>query len=58
MVEGQHHHVSAQHLNAYANHAAWLIDHGMQANGAVTNKAIGLTVAHPVSLKWKGYGQR
>ncbi len=58
MVEGQHHHVSAQHLHAYAGHAAWLEDHRMDDNGKVTNKAIGLAMAHPVSRNWKGYWQR
>ncbi|MGQ0456114.1 MAG: IS1595 family transposase [Hyphomicrobium sp.] len=58
MVEGQHHHVSPRHLHAYANHAAWLEDHRMQSNGAVTHKAIGLAMAHPVSRQWKGYWQR
>ncbi|MFN0217706.1 MAG: IS1595 family transposase [Hyphomicrobium sp.] len=58
MVAGQHHHVSPQHLHAYARHAAWLEDHRMQDNGAVTHKAIGLAMAHPVSRQWKGYWQR
>ena len=58
MVSGQHHHVSAQHLRAYASHAAWVEDHRMDSNGAVTNKAIGLAMAHPVSRQWKGYWQR
>ena len=58
MVEGQHHFVSARHLHAYAGHAAWLEDHRMLDNGALTNKAIGLAMAHPVSRQWKGYWQR
>jgi transposase-like protein len=58
MVSGQHHHVSPQHLRAYASHAAWMEDHRMQDNGAVTHKAIGLAMAHPVSRQWKGYWQR
>jgi hypothetical protein len=58
MVSGQHHHVSPQHLRAYASHAAWLEDHRMESNGAVTHKAIALAMAHPVSRNWKGYWQR
>lgn len=58
MVEGQHHHVSPRHLHAYAKHAAWLEDHRMESNGAVTHKAVGLAMAHPVSRTWKGYWQR
>ena len=27
MVDGQHHHVSPQHLHQYAAHAAWMEDH-------------------------------
>ena len=58
MVSGQHHHVSPQHLRAYASHAAWMEDLRMDSNGAVTNKAVGLAMAHPVSRQWKGYWQR
>ena len=39
MVEGQHQFVSAQHLYAYASHAAWLEDHRMLDNGALADKA-------------------
>lgn len=35
MVQGQHHHVSARYLHAYAEHAAWLEDHRALDNGAV-----------------------
>lgn len=58
MVSGQHHHVSPQHLRAYASHAAWMEDHRMDSNGVVARKVIGLAMAHPVSRNWKGYWQR
>ena len=59
MVEGQHHHVSPQHLHAYASHAAWCEDHRRLDNGAVCHKALGLALKHPVSRQgWKGYWQR
>lgn len=58
MVEGQHHHVSPQHLHAYASHAAWAEDHRRLDNGALCHKALGLALAHPVSRTWKGYWQR
>ena len=35
MIGGQHHRVGAQHLGAYAVHAAWLEDHRDQSNGAL-----------------------
>ena len=49
MVDGQHHHVSPQYLYQYANHAAWLEDHRRLDNGALTNRALGLALQHPVS---------
>jgi transposase-like protein len=58
MVEGQHHHVSPQHLHAYASHAAWAEDHRRLDNGRLTHMALGLALAHPVSREWKGYWQR
>lgn len=58
MVEGQHHHVSAQYLHAYAAHAAWLEDHRRDDNGKLCYRALGLAMAHPVSRVWKGYWQR
>ncbi len=58
MVRGQHHHVSARYLHAYAEHAAWLEDHRMLDNGAMTNRIVGLAMGHPVSRQWKGYWQR
>jgi hypothetical protein len=51
-------HVSAQYLAQYAGHAAWVEDHRTLDNGAMTNRAIGLAMAHPVSRVWKGYWQR
>lgn len=58
MVAGQHHGVSPRHLHAYAAHAAWLEDHRRMDNGALTHRALGLALAHPVSPTWKGYWQR
>jgi transposase-like protein len=58
MVEGQHHGVSARHLHAYAAHAAWLEDHRRMDNGALTYRALGLSLAHGKSATWKGYWQR
>ncbi len=58
MVDGQHHHVSARYLHAYAAHAAWMEDHRRLDNGALANRALGLALAHPISRQWKGYWQR
>lgn len=58
MVDGQHHHVSPQHLHAYATHAAWAEDHRREDNGQLCERLVGLTMAHPVSRNWKGYWQR
>jgi transposase-like protein len=58
MIDGQHHHVSPQHLHQYAAHAAWMEDHRRQDNGALCHRALGLALAHPVSREWKGYWQR
>ena len=58
MVRGQHHHVSARYLHAYADHAAWLEDHRRLSNGALANRVAGLALAHPVSRNWAGYWQR
>ncbi len=58
MVRGQHHHVSARYLHAYADHAAWLEDHRRMSNGALAHRVGGLAMAHPVSRQWAGYWQR
>lgn len=58
MVGGQHHHVSPQHLHAYAAHAAWLEDHRRMDNGALAHRAVRLALLHPVSRTWKGRWQR
>lgn len=58
MVDGQHHHVSARHLHAYAAHAAWMEDHRREPNGTLATKALALSLAHPVSRTWKGQWQR
>jgi transposase-like protein len=58
MIAGQHHKVGAQHLGAYAVHAAWLEDHRDQSNGALADRLIARALAAPVSQDWKGYWQR
>lgn len=58
MVDGQHHHVSPQHLHQYAAHAAWMEDHRRIDNGALAKRIAGLAMTHPVSRNWKGYWQR
>jgi hypothetical protein len=58
MIGGQHHKVSAQHLGAYAVHAAWLEDHRDRSNGALADRLITRALAAPVSRGWKGYRQR
>lgn len=58
MIGGQHHHVSPQHLHAYAAHAAWAEDHRRMDNGQLCKRVVGLTMAHPVSRCWRGYWQR
>ena len=40
MIGGQHHKVGAQHLGAYAVHAAWLEDHRDRSNGALADRLI------------------
>jgi transposase-like protein len=58
MIGGQHHKVGAQHLGAYAVHAAWLEDHREQSNGVLADRLIARALAVPVSRGWKGYWQR
>lgn len=58
MVRGQHHHVSPRYLHQYAAHAAWIEDHRRLDNGALTHRALGLTLAHKPSRAWSGYWQR
>jgi transposase-like protein len=58
MIEGQHHYVSPQYLHQYAAHAAWLEDHRGMDNGAMVNRALGLSLSHPKSKEWCGYWQR
>lgn len=58
MVEGQHHHVSPQYLHQYASEAAWKEDHRRLDNGALTSRALRLTMVHPKSKNWCGYWQR
>lgn len=58
MVRGQHHHVSARYLAAYAKHAAWMEDNRELDNGAMAKRVIGLAMGLSVSRNWKGYWQR
>lgn len=58
MIRGQHHHVSARYLAAYAAHAAFLEDHRSSDNGKQARRIVGLGLSHPVSRQWKGYWQR
>ena len=58
MIRGQHHWVSPQYLDQYANHAAWLEDNRRNSNGANAFRVVSLATASPVSRVWKGYWQR
>ena len=58
MVMGQHHHVSAQYLHQYANHAAWLEDNRRTDNGTLARIVVSNAMHSPVSRQWKGYWQR
>jgi len=58
MVSGQHHHVSAQYLHQYANHAGWLEDHRRNSNGVNAMALLGGALTHPTSNAWAGYWQR
>ena len=58
MVVGQHHHVSAQYLYQYANHAAWLEDNRRTDNGTLARIVVSNAMEAPVSRNWKGYWQR
>ena len=58
MVGGQHHKVSAQHLHAYAAHAAWQEDHRRLDNGSIAHKIVGLALTSPVSRTWAGQWQK
>lgn len=58
MVEGQHHHVSPQHLHQYANHAAWMEDNRRKDNGTLAYSTLHLALTSPVSRQWAGYWQR
>jgi transposase-like protein len=58
MVQGQHHHVSAQYLYQYANHAAWLEDNRRTDNGTLARTVVSNAMGAPVSRTWKGYWQR
>jgi len=58
MVEGQHHHVSPQHLHQYAAEAAWKEDHRRLDNGSLASRALRLAMVHPKSDNWCGYWQR
>lgn len=58
MIGGQHHHVSARYLAAYAQHAAWLEDHRRLDNGSLAHRIVSLGLASPASRQWAGYWQR
>jgi transposase-like protein len=58
MIEGQHHHVSVQHLHQYANEAAWKEDHRELDNGAIAHRALGLALSHSRSRYFAGYWHR
>src|SRR5665811_61401 len=58
MVAGQHHHVSPQHLHAYAAEAAWKEDHRRLDNGSLATLAGRLAMLSPKSKDWCGYWQR
>lgn len=58
MIRGQHHRVGTGCLSGYAAHAAWLEDHRRQSNGMLVARAIGSSLAAPVSRLWKGYWRR
>jgi transposase-like protein len=58
MIDGQHHHVSAQYLHQYANHAAWLEDNRRTDNGTLARIVVSNAMGAPVSRTWKGYWQR
>lgn len=55
---GTHHHISGRLLHAYANEMAWREDNRRISNGEQFLKALGASLAHPVSREWKGYWQR
>ena len=58
MIDGQHHHVSARYLSAYAVHAAWAEDHRRLDNGALAHRALGLALYQQKRSAWAGYWQR
>ena len=57
MLEGQHRHVSPNHLHHYAVHAAWG-RHRRTHNGTLARNVVTLAMARPVSRQRKGYWQR
>ena len=58
MVEGQHHHVSPQHLHAYATHASWLEGHRREDNGALARQSLALVAGTGRSHIWVGRWQK
>ena len=58
MIGGQHHHVSAKYLFAYANEAAWKEDHRRLSNGAAFTRVLALSLSSPISRAWSRYWQR
>ena len=56
MIEGQHHGVSPNYLQQYANHSAWLQDN--RRNGTLAQLVVSNAMDAPVSRNWKSYWQR
>lgn len=56
MVGGQHYKVSAHHLHAYANHAAWMEDYRRLDNGALATRALGLALGHAFRSSGRAIG--
>ncbi|MFT4089613.1 MAG: IS1595 family transposase [Asticcacaulis sp.] len=55
---GIHHHISGKYLDAYANEIAWRENHRRVSNGDQFMMITTAVLRHPVSRKWKGYGNR
>jgi hypothetical protein len=45
-------------LHQYAREAAWKEDHRRLTNGETASRALGLALAHPVSVTWSGRWQK
>jgi chorismate mutase len=58
MIDGQHHGVSPQHLQKYADEAAWKEDHRRLDNGALAHRTLELALNQQRSKFWTGYWHR